>query len=59
MSDIHKEIVTELGIALDTNNLKNLKEIAKLIREERKPKNFRIGLNWKNLIESREMIFDI
>ena len=44
---------------LDTNNLKNLKEIAKLIREERKPKNFRIGLNWKNLTESREMIFDI
>ena len=59
MSDTHKEIATELGIALDTNNLKNLKEIAKLIREERKPKNFRIGLNWKNLIESREMIFDI
>lgn len=59
MSDIHKEIATELGIALDTNNLKNLKEIAKLIREERKPKNFRIGLNWKNLTESREMIFDI
>ena len=59
MSDIHKEIATELGIALDTNNLKNLKEIARLIREERKPKKIRIGLNWKNLKESREMTFDI
>ena len=58
-TDKTEEIATELGIALDTNNLKNLKEIAKLIREERKTKNFKIGLNWKNLTESREMIFDI
>jgi len=39
--------------------LENLKEIARLIREERKPKKIRIGLNWKNLKESREMTFDI
>ena len=59
MSDKQKEIAAEWGMSLDTNNLKNLKEIARLIREERKPKKFRIGLNWKNLKESREMTFDI
>nr|WP_310787491.1 hypothetical protein [Fusobacterium nucleatum] len=59
MSDKQKEIAAEWGVSLDTNNLENLKEIARLIREERKPKKFRIGLNWKNLKESREMTFDI
>ena len=59
MSDKQREIAAEWGMSLDTNNLKNLKEIARLIREERKPKKFRIGLNWKNLKESREMTFDI
>lgn len=59
MSDKQKEIAAEWGVSLDTNNLENLKEIARLIREERKPKKIRIGLNWKNLEESREMTFDI
>ena len=59
MSDKQKEIAAEWGVSLDTNNLENLKEIARLIREERKPKKIRIGLNWKNLKESREMTFDI
>lgn len=59
MSDKQKEIAAEWGVSLDTNNLENLKEIARLIREERKPKKIRIGLNWKNLKESREMAFDI
>ena len=59
MSDKQKEIAAERGVSLDTNNLENLKEIARLIREERKPKKIRIGLNWKNLKESREMTFDI
>ena len=59
MSDKQKEIAAEWGMSLDTNNLENLKEIARLIREERKPKKIRIGLNWKNLKESREMTFDI
>lgn len=55
MSNKQKEIAATWGISLDTNNLENLKEIAKLIREERKLKNFKIGLNWKNL----KMTFDI
>lgn len=59
MSDKQKEIATEWGVSLDTNNLENLKEIARLIREERKPKKIRIGLNWKNLSEAREIVFDI
>lgn len=59
MSDKQKEIAAEWGVSLDTNNLENLKEIARLIREERKTKKIRIGLNWKNLKESREMTFDI
>ena len=59
MSDKQKEIAAEWGVSLDTNNLENLKEIVRLIREERKPKKIRIGLNWKNLKESREMTFNI
>lgn len=59
MSDKQKEIAAEWEVSLDTNNLENLKEIARLIREERKPKKIRIGLNWKNLKESREITFDI
>ena len=59
MSDKQKEIAAEWGVSLDTNNLENLNDIARLIREERKPKKIRIGLNWKNLKESREMTFDI
>ncbi|ALF24710.1 hypothetical protein [Fusobacterium nucleatum] len=59
MSNKQKEIAAEWGMSLDTNNLENLKEIARLIREERKPKEFRIGLNWKNLSEAREIVFDI
>ena len=58
MSDKQKEIAAEWGVSLDTNNLENLKEIARLIREERKPKNFRIGLHWENLSEAREIAFD-
>ena len=58
MSDKQKEIAAEWGVSLDTNNLENLKEIARLIREERKPKNFRIGLHWENLSEAREIVFD-
>ena len=42
MSDKQKEIAAEWGVSLDTNNLENLKEIARLIREERKPK--KLGL---------------
>ena len=58
MSDKQKEIAAEWGVSLNTNNLENLKEIARLIREERKPKNFRIGLHWENLSEAREIAFD-
>lgn len=58
MSDKQKEIAAEWGVSLNTNNLENLKEIARLIREERKPKNFRIGLHWENLSEARKIAFD-
>jgi len=59
MSDKQKEIAAEWGVSLDTNNLENLKEIARLIREERKPKKIRFCLNWKILSETREIVFDI
>ena len=58
MSDKQKEIAEEWGAELNAHNLESLKEIAKLVREERKPKNFRIGLHWKNLSEAREIAFD-
>ena len=59
MSDKQKEIAEEWGIELNTHNLEHLKKIAKLVREERKPKNFRIRLHWKNLEAAREIAFDI
>ncbi|WP_339064304.1 hypothetical protein [Fusobacterium polymorphum] len=58
MSDKQKEIAEEWGVELNAHNLESLKEIAKLVREERKPKNFRIGLHWENLSEAREIAFD-
>lgn len=52
-----KELANDLGRELDTNNKQYLKEIADIIRED--DESFRIGLNWKNLNEAREMVFDI
>lgn len=56
MSDKQKEIAAEWGVSLDTNNLENLKEIANIIKDD---ENFKIRLNWKNLSEAREIVFDI
>ena len=56
MSDKQKEITAEWGVSLDTNNLENLKEIANIIKDN---ENFKIRLNWKNLSEAREIVFDI
>lgn len=56
MSDKQKEIALEWNVELDTNNKESLKEIADIIRED---VNFRIGLNWKNISEAREIEFDI
>ena len=52
-----KEIAKDLGRELDTNNKQSLKEIADIIRQD--DENFKIGLNWKNLNEAREIVFDI
>lgn len=52
-----KELANDLGRELDTNNKQYLKEIADIVRED--DESFRIGLNWKNLNEAREMVFDI
>ena len=52
-----KELANDFGRELDTNNKQYLKEIADIIRED--DESFRIGLNWKNLNEAREMVFDI
>lgn len=56
MSNKQKEIAAEWGVSLDTNNLENLKEIANIIKDD---ENFKIRLNWKNLSEAREIVFDI
>ena len=56
MSDKQKEIASEWGVTLDTHNLENLKEIAEIIKDD---ENFKIRLNWKNLSEAREIVFDI
>ena len=52
-----KELASDLGRELDTNNKQYLKEIADIIRED--DESFRIGLNWKKLSEARDMAFDI
>ncbi len=52
-----KEIAKDLGRELDTNNKQSLKEIADIIRQD--DENFKIRLNWKNLSEAREIVFDI
>ena len=52
-----KEIAKDFGRELDTNNKQSLKEIADIIRED--DENFRIGLHWENLSETRKMVFDI
>ena len=59
MSNKQKEIAEEWDVELNTHNLENFKEIAKLVREKRKTKNFRIGLHWENLEVAREIAFDI
>ena len=56
MSDKQKEIASEWGVTLNTHNLENLKEIAEIIKDD---ENFKIRLNWKNLSEAREIVFDI
>ena len=52
-----KELASDLGRELDTNNKQYLKEIADIIRED--DESFRIGLNWKKLSEARDIAFDI
>lgn len=57
MSEKQKEIAAECNVELDTHNLENLKEIVNIIRED--DESFRIKLNWRNLSEAREIVFDI